>query len=80
MFDTIIYLDCPIYKPTLTALKYFYPLIPKGGVVAFDEISMEKWKGETLAFKEYLKNLPKFEKVLFLSLQHHTLLKSEKKN
>ena len=74
----LLYLDCPIYKPTLTALKYFYPLIPKGGVVAFDEISMEKWKGETLAFKEYFKkNLPNL-KGFILSLQHHNLLKSEK--
>tara|TARA_B100001939_G_scaffold270248_1_gene237907 strand:- start:397 stop:1146 length:750 start_codon:yes stop_codon:yes gene_type:complete len=62
----LLYLDCPIYKPTLTALKYFYPLIPKGGVVAFDEISMEKWKGETLAFKEYFKkNLPNLKRFYF---------------
>tara|TARA_B100001093_G_C26633412_1_gene929909 strand:- start:173 stop:922 length:750 start_codon:yes stop_codon:yes gene_type:complete len=62
----LLYLDCPIYKPTITALKYFYPLIPKGGVVAFDEIGMEKWKGETLAFKEFFgKNFPKLQRFYF---------------
>jgi len=62
----LLYLDCPIYKPTITALKYFYPLIPVGGVVAFDEIAMEKWKGETIAFKEYFgKNFPKLKRFYF---------------
>jgi len=62
----LLYLDCPIYKPTITALRYFYPLIPKGGVVAFDEIAMEKWKGETIAFKEYFgKNFPKLKRFYF---------------
>ena len=52
----LLYLDCPLYKPTITALKYIYPLIPSGGVIAFDELGMEKWSGETIAFKEYFKN------------------------
>tara|TARA_Y100000816_G_C26088760_1_gene574984 strand:+ start:585 stop:1337 length:753 start_codon:yes stop_codon:yes gene_type:complete len=52
----LLYLDCPIYKPTITALKKFYPLMPKGSVIAFDELGMEKWKGETVAFKEFFKN------------------------
>ena len=30
-----------IYKPTITALK-IYPLMPKGSVIAFDELGMEK--------------------------------------
>tara|TARA_B100001057_G_C22782096_1_gene924079 strand:+ start:95 stop:844 length:750 start_codon:yes stop_codon:yes gene_type:complete len=51
----LLYLDCPLYKPTLTALKNIYPLIPSGGIVAFDELGMEKWGGETLAYKEYFK-------------------------
>ena len=62
----LLYLDCPIYKPTITALNFFYPLIPKGGVVAFDEIAMEKWKGETIAFKEYFgKNFPRLKRFYF---------------
>lgn len=61
----ILYLDCPIYKPTLIALKYLYPLVVKGGIVAFDEIGMEKWAGETLAFKEYFKDNVKLKKFDF---------------
>ena len=30
------------------------PLVPKVGVVAFDELAMKKWEGETVAFKEVL--------------------------
>ena len=52
----LLYLDCPIYKPTITALKHFYPLMPKGSIIAFDELGMEKWKGETVAFKEFFKS------------------------
>ena len=29
--------------------------MPKGSVIAFDELGMEKWKGETVAFKEFFK-------------------------
>lgn len=52
----LLYLDCPIYKPTIVALKNIYPLMPKGSVIAFDELGMEKWRGETIAFKEFFKN------------------------
>ena len=56
LFVKLLYLDCPIYKPTITALKYFYPLMPKGSIIAFDELGMEKWKGESIAFKEFFSN------------------------
>ncbi len=49
-----LYLDFDLYEPTAVALKYFLPLIPKGGVVGFDEINRSKWAGETVAVKEYI--------------------------
>ena len=61
----VLYLDCPIYKPTITALKYLYPLVVKGGIIAFDELGMEKWAGETIAFKEYFKDTVKLKKFDF---------------
>lgn len=61
----ILYLDCPIYKPTLAALKHLYPLVVKGGIIAFDELGMEKWGGETLAFKKFFKNNVKLKKFDF---------------
>jgi len=50
----LLYLDFDIYEPTKTALEHFLPLVPKGGVVAFDELNVKKWAGETLALKEFI--------------------------
>lgn len=51
----LLYLDFDIYAPTLTALEYLLPLVPKGGIVGFDEINCKKWQGETIAMKEKIK-------------------------
>jgi hypothetical protein len=51
---SLLYLDFDLYEPTLVALKELLPLIPKGGVVGFDEINQKKWKGETIAMKEVI--------------------------
>ena len=62
---TLLYLDFDIYEPTITALKNLAPLVPKGGIIAFDELNQRKWVGETVALKEYFDlnriNLLKFE-------------------
>jgi hypothetical protein len=50
----LLYLDFDIYEPTKVALEKLFPLIPKGGVIGFDELNQKKWKGETIAFKEVL--------------------------
>lgn len=50
----LLYLDFDIYEPTKTALEYLLPLVPKGGIVAFDQINSQKWFGETVALKEKL--------------------------
>ena len=51
----IVYLDFDIYEPTSIALKHLLPLVPKGGIIGFDEINSKKWKGETIALKENIK-------------------------
>jgi hypothetical protein len=48
----MLYLDFDLYAPTDVALKHLLPLVPKGGIVGFDEVYCEKWKGETIALKE----------------------------
>ncbi len=48
----LLYLDFDIYEPTKTALEHLLPLVPKGGIVAFDELNQKKWPGETVALKE----------------------------
>lgn len=52
---SLLYLDFDIYEPTLTALKHLLPLVPKGGIIGFDELNSNKWEGETIALKELIK-------------------------
>jgi len=33
----LLYLDCTVYKPTLTALVYLYPKIVQGGILAIND-------------------------------------------
>jgi len=51
---SLLFLDFDLYEPTKVALKSFVSRIPKGGIVAFDEIDHPLWPGETLAFLETL--------------------------
>jgi len=66
----LLILDFDLYAPTKTALEHLLPLVIKGGVVAFDELAMAKWKGETVAFKEFMRcNDVKLERFPF----HHSM-------
>lgn len=49
---SLLMLDFDIYEPTETALTYFLPRMPKGAIIAFDELNMKSWPGETLATLE----------------------------
>jgi hypothetical protein len=49
---SMLYLDFDIYEPTKTAIEYFLPRMPKGAVIAFDEIHNPNWPGETQALIE----------------------------
>lgn len=51
---SLLYLDFDIYQPTVTALTHLLPRIPKGGIIAFDEVNNPDWPGETLALLEKL--------------------------
>ena len=48
----LIYLDFDLYEPTKKALETFLPRMPKGAIVAFDELNCDSFPGETLAFLE----------------------------
>lgn len=52
---SLLYLDFDIYEPTLAALKHFLPRMPKGAVIAFDELNLKDWHGESIAVLESLK-------------------------
>lgn len=57
---SLLYLDFDIYEPTKKALEVFLPRMPKGSILAFDEINHPFWPGETLALLEEL-NINKFQ-------------------
>lgn len=52
---SLLYLDFDIYEPTLAALRHFLPRMPKGSVIAFDELNLKDWRGESIAVLETLK-------------------------
>lgn len=49
---SLLYLDFDLYEPTKVALEHFLPRMPKGAVIAFDELDNPLWPGETLAMLE----------------------------
>jgi len=49
---SLLYLDFDIYEPTVTALKHLVPRMPKGAILAFDELNNPHWPGETQALIE----------------------------
>lgn len=53
--ETIIalaYFDFDIYKPTKDCLEAIKPHLVKGSILAFDQLCVEDYPGETLALKE----------------------------
>lgn len=55
--ETIValaYFDFDIYKPTRDCLEAIQPHLTKGSVLAFDELNMPEFPGETLALREVL--------------------------
>jgi len=49
---SLLFLDFDLYEPTKVAIENFYPRIPKGGIIAFDELDNPIWPGETSALLE----------------------------
>jgi len=52
MVVSLLYLDFDIYEPTKHALEMILPRMPKGAIVAFDELHVEEWPGETQALHD----------------------------
>ena len=51
---SLLYLDFDLYEPTRCALEQLVPRMPKGAIVAFDELNHRAWPGETLALLDTL--------------------------
>jgi len=50
---SLLFLDFDLYEPTMAALENFVPRMPKGAVIAFDELDNPLWPGETRAMLEF---------------------------
>jgi hypothetical protein len=51
---SLLFLDCDVYEPTKTAIECFVPRMPRGAIIAFDELDNPLWPGETMALLETL--------------------------
>ena len=49
---SLLFIDCDLYEPTAAALKHFLPRMPRGAVLAFDDLDNPLWPGETSALLE----------------------------
>jgi hypothetical protein len=46
---SLLFIDCDLYEATKVALENLLPRMPKGAVLAFDDLDNPLWPGETLA-------------------------------
>jgi hypothetical protein len=44
---SLLFLDMDLYHPTRVAIEHFLPRMPKGAIIAFDELDNPLWPGET---------------------------------
>jgi hypothetical protein len=51
---SLLFLDFDIYEPTKVAVEHFVPRMPKGAIIAFDELDNPLYPGETRALMETL--------------------------
>lgn len=51
---SLLFLDLDLYEPTKVALQQFVPRMPRGAVLAFDELDNPMWPGETQALLDTL--------------------------
>jgi hypothetical protein len=51
---SLLFLDMDLYEPTKVAIENFFPRMPKGSIIAFDELDNPIWPGETMALLETL--------------------------
>jgi hypothetical protein len=49
---SLLFLDFDLYEPTRVAIEQFLPRMPRGAVIAFDELDNPIWPGETMAALE----------------------------
>jgi len=62
---SLLFMDFDLFEPTLVALKHLVPRMPRGAILAFDELDNPLWPGETEAmlthFKRRVLRIQRFE-------------------
>ena len=51
----LVHIDCDLYEPMKAALEFFYPRMPKGGMLILHDYSSGTWEGATKAVDEFYK-------------------------
>jgi hypothetical protein len=46
---SLLYLDFDLYEPTRQAITHLVPRMPRGAIIAFDQLNQRHWPGETRA-------------------------------
>ena len=63
---SLLFLDFDLFEPTKVAIENFYPRMPKGSIIAFDQLDNPIWPGETQALLKTIGiNKLKIERVEF---------------
>ena len=55
---SFVHLDCDTYDAYMECMEFFYPRVPKGGIISFDEYNDPPWPGCNKAIDEFLTNRP----------------------
>lgn len=63
---SLLFMDFDLYEPTRIALEKIIPRMPRGAVIAFDELDNPLWPGETQALVDVFKGrMPRIERLEF---------------
>lgn len=63
---SLLFMDFDLYEPTHIALENIIPRMPRGAVLAFDELDNPLWPGETQAMLDVFKGrMPRIERLDF---------------
>jgi hypothetical protein len=49
---SLLFIDLDLYEPTKVAIENFLPRMPKGAIIAFDDLDNPMWPGEALGLLE----------------------------
>jgi hypothetical protein len=72
---SLLYVDLDLFEPTKAALEHIVPRMPKGSIIAFDQLNSSAWPGETIAVLQTLgiRNL-RIERVPFETARSFAVL------